>query len=760
MADDIHNLVLGPFRDVFSKGNQALENAVKSECDPMAKAAQGLVNNAERALKKMEPVCQKQFNEYQSVFIDALKENDDVSHFREQLHDMVWDLDDALEVDGFDPEIYTKLQALVRTAALKMSDIVVRMKLENPIRLETPITPISERPRTPSIVISPSAGSPMEAKAGPIQGWEEGEETAAARMEDESSSPKAQTLLEQAVPESPTIETPTIQLQRVPSEPREDPWRGPASESLTLQIRSLGTGDAIAQRRPRISPGGQYDGEPVSPLTPDNEAATPPFKHSPSSSRDNIVSPIDEDPRNSFVLPSGMLTSVAVSQEHEAQPSPQTSKIGQERQLDGLASPSSIYSDHDGGAKDTTDDTGSSGKIVVVPDAEGLIPVDGQFDAGVHSPVQKQPSDQHPTVIVIDSYPRSRSGVERPPPPNSPMKEGNSSSRRDYNDAPLPTLNLSPGSRITNVSFRAEYNGEWAVGWDSTSNKKGLFLMDCVKMEMPTGEDANFFRAMGGDKGGFDSGFIGIGIGRRRGRSASASSGIGLNNGGGGLSGLSAVARWKFSGPGGSSSGTTTSSGTSTLKKEKDRTGFSFGSAATGGSNEASLPWLKFEKGEVITGVCFPHPQHWCWAGYNSKNKWGIFPRAFMAPGTLLEEAPSNLLQLLHKEGNVRSHHRQNSTGSGSWIQSLSSPSSPPGSGMATGSASLFSRISSKGLGLRRLSSGPGSSNSNKTENDDWARRPGDVTEPTPESPSGSFYSPGSTGIGSTSTRSPRPSLY
>lgn len=75
MADDIHNLVLSPFRDIVSKGNRALENATKDNSDPMAKAARSLVNNAERALKKIEPVCQRQLHEYQSAFIDALKEN-------------------------------------------------------------------------------------------------------------------------------------------------------------------------------------------------------------------------------------------------------------------------------------------------------------------------------------------------------------------------------------------------------------------------------------------------------------------------------------------------------------------------------------------------------------------------------------------------------------------------------------------------------------------------------------------------------------
>lgn len=29
------------------------------------------------------------------------------------------------------------------------------------------------------------------------------------------------------------------------------------------------------------------------------------------------------------------------------------------------------------------------------------------------------------------------------------------------------------------------------------------------------------------------------------------------------------------------------------------------------------------------------HEDHWCWTGYDSKDKWGIFPRAFVDEDTL-----------------------------------------------------------------------------------------------------------------------------
>ena len=41
----------------------------------MIKSAKALVREGERALKKLEPLCKKHFEEYSSNFIDALKEN-------------------------------------------------------------------------------------------------------------------------------------------------------------------------------------------------------------------------------------------------------------------------------------------------------------------------------------------------------------------------------------------------------------------------------------------------------------------------------------------------------------------------------------------------------------------------------------------------------------------------------------------------------------------------------------------------------------
>lgn len=73
MDDDVQNLVLAPFRDAVAKGTTAAQNAEENAA--MQKAAQGLVSNGERALKKVEPICKRRLDESGAHFVDALKEN-------------------------------------------------------------------------------------------------------------------------------------------------------------------------------------------------------------------------------------------------------------------------------------------------------------------------------------------------------------------------------------------------------------------------------------------------------------------------------------------------------------------------------------------------------------------------------------------------------------------------------------------------------------------------------------------------------------
>ncbi|CAG7560199.1 unnamed protein product [Fusarium equiseti] len=129
--DDVIDLVIAPFRDIVEKGRDALENAGDDKA--MLKASQSLIKEGERALKKIEPLCRKHLDEYGSNFLDALKESDEIAAFRTELNELLWEFDDYIEVDDFEAEKFSELQALSRKAAPKIYDILMRLKLEVPI---------------------------------------------------------------------------------------------------------------------------------------------------------------------------------------------------------------------------------------------------------------------------------------------------------------------------------------------------------------------------------------------------------------------------------------------------------------------------------------------------------------------------------------------------------------------------------------------------------------------------------------------------
>lgn len=151
MADEVERLVIAPFREMVEKANTAVENANDAADHDVAvlmlKAAQSLAKEGERGLKRIEPLCAKQYEEYSSNFIDAIKEHNELGQFRVELEDMLWDFDDYTEVDEFSAQRFEELQKASRKAAPKIVDILKRMKLVAPLQPKS--TPDEETsPRT------------------------------------------------------------------------------------------------------------------------------------------------------------------------------------------------------------------------------------------------------------------------------------------------------------------------------------------------------------------------------------------------------------------------------------------------------------------------------------------------------------------------------------------------------------------------------------------------------------------------------------
>ncbi|KAJ8119772.1 hypothetical protein ONZ43_g3352 [Nemania bipapillata] len=135
MVEEVEGLVLAQFREIVEKGKTAIEN-VKSAGDQapesMLKAAQNLVKEGERALKRIEPISTAHYEEYGSNFINAIKDNDTIARSRSELETLLWDFDDYVEVDEFDAEKFDELQKASKNAALSTLDILKRMILVAP----------------------------------------------------------------------------------------------------------------------------------------------------------------------------------------------------------------------------------------------------------------------------------------------------------------------------------------------------------------------------------------------------------------------------------------------------------------------------------------------------------------------------------------------------------------------------------------------------------------------------------------------------
>ncbi|KAI0972666.1 hypothetical protein F4678DRAFT_47704 [Xylaria arbuscula] len=130
MAEEVERLVLAQFREIVEKGKAAIENVENANDQapaPMLKAAQNLVKEGEKALKKIEPVSTANYEEYGIEFVNAIKENDEIAQFRSELEELLWDFDDFIEVEEFDADKFTGLQKTSRNAALKILDILRRM---------------------------------------------------------------------------------------------------------------------------------------------------------------------------------------------------------------------------------------------------------------------------------------------------------------------------------------------------------------------------------------------------------------------------------------------------------------------------------------------------------------------------------------------------------------------------------------------------------------------------------------------------------
>ncbi|KAK8090966.1 hypothetical protein PG994_000471 [Apiospora phragmitis] len=178
MADEVERLILAPFNEIVEKANVAIANAEGADEDvaaSMLKAAQSLAKEGERALKRIEPLCDNNYEQYGTNFVDAVKEHDEIAQYRAELEDLLWDFDDYVEADEFDADKFDELQKTSRKAAPRLMDILKRMKLVEPATpaLRSPTSPSFEDPfslngsslapgEEPQLIVQPSPISPND----------------------------------------------------------------------------------------------------------------------------------------------------------------------------------------------------------------------------------------------------------------------------------------------------------------------------------------------------------------------------------------------------------------------------------------------------------------------------------------------------------------------------------------------------------------------------------------------------------------------
>jgi len=272
----VRDLVVAPFAEIADKGKTAVDNAKEADNAAMLRAAQALVREGERALKKMEPLCRKHLDEFGSNFVDALKENgrqpsphgrgarsgltkpDEIAQFRTELHDLLWEFDDYVEADEFDADKFSELQALSRKAAPRILDVLMRMKLEAPPQ------PPELVPATPSTDKASVVHAPKDVQAEPgavpgravVMGAQSGPDLG---LDGTPSAPERTGSTRSAAASIP---------DEVPPEPVENPWhmgQPPSTEAILEGDEP----DQTVKRRQRVS------ARPDSPTVPPPSPPTP-----------------------------------------------------------------------------------------------------------------------------------------------------------------------------------------------------------------------------------------------------------------------------------------------------------------------------------------------------------------------------------------------------------------------------------------------------------------------------------------------------
>ncbi|KOS18369.1 hypothetical protein ESCO_002917 [Escovopsis weberi] len=165
--DDVTGLVTAPFHDLVQKSRIALQNA--GSLQPMAQAASSLLKEGQRAITRLEPMCQRYWEDHGIFFVGLLKENDELAKYRKLMIGLLWEFDDYIHPEDFDVEKFAELQALSRDLAPRIYDILLTFKFDSSSRLGSQMAPEPSPPLSPYST-SAVGFSPVVPQVGPARG--------------------------------------------------------------------------------------------------------------------------------------------------------------------------------------------------------------------------------------------------------------------------------------------------------------------------------------------------------------------------------------------------------------------------------------------------------------------------------------------------------------------------------------------------------------------------------------------------------------
>ncbi|TDZ20222.1 hypothetical protein Cob_v006916 [Colletotrichum orbiculare MAFF 240422] len=124
MAIDVDELILAPFREVVDSGRAASASTEAAQDEDaelarqMIKSAQVVSKEGERALGRIRPLWDSQVEKHGDAFKDTIADHDDLAEERRALEELLYDFEDFIEADTFDPAKFAEVQAATRAFAL------------------------------------------------------------------------------------------------------------------------------------------------------------------------------------------------------------------------------------------------------------------------------------------------------------------------------------------------------------------------------------------------------------------------------------------------------------------------------------------------------------------------------------------------------------------------------------------------------------------------------------------------------------------